>query len=317
MLQLEGVYTYNIPRSITHEIEGVRLYKISEDPGLNEAIPNPEAITLLITRQGNVNRMLQEFPNVKWLQLLNAGYELVDLDLLRERDITFTNARSVYCKTIAEDVFAKILFLARNYMVHLKDQRNNFWPNDIQLPNYNLDIAEKTIGILGAGSIGREIAIRAKAFEMKVIGFDPYLETQVAFDKIYNKTEDLYEVLRISDFIVTCLPVTSETRDIMNKDTFSLMKKNSFFINVARGEVVDESALIYALDNGIIRGAFIDVSKEEPLDFQSPLWKTKNLFITPHRAAYGDLMEQRMCELIETNILHYRAREPLENLVDI
>lgn len=317
MQELQGVYTYEIPDSITRGIEGVRLHKITEEPSSYENFPDPESITILIARQGKVNELLQRFPNIKWLQLLNAGYEKVDLNILKERDIIFTNARSVYCKTIAEDVFAKILFYSRNYVVHLKDQQNNLWPNDAQLPNHNLDIEGRTIGILGAGNIGREIAIRSKAFGMKVLGYDPYLKTQIGFDRIYNDKDGLDEMLKVSDFIVTCLPVTNETIDIINKKTLAQMKKSAFFINVARGDIVDEDALVYALENGIISGAFIDVSKQEPLPANSPLWKTKNLFITPHRAAYGDLMQQRMYKLIESNIKRYIAGEMLENLVSL
>jgi D-2-hydroxyacid dehydrogenase (NADP+) len=317
MQELKGVYTYKIPDSITKGIEGVRLYQITEEPASYEAFPDPQSVTILIARQGKVNDLLRNFPNIKWLQLLNAGYEKVDLDLLKTRGITFTNARSVYCKTIAEDVFAKILFLSRNYLVHIKDQQRSFWPDDAQLLNLNLDIEGRSIGILGAGNIGREIAVRSKAFGMRVLGYDPYLKSQIGFDRIYQEKDGLDEMLSVSDFIITCLPLSKETKDIINKETFALMKKSAFFINVARGDIVDENALIYALENDIIRGAFIDVCKQEPLAPDSPLWKTKNLLITPHRAAYGDLMEQRMCKLIESNIKHYLAGETLENLVSL
>lgn len=315
MQELKGVYTYDIPDSITQGIEGIRLYRITEELFSYENFSDPESVTILIARQGKVNELLRHFPHIKWLQLLNAGYEKVELKLLKDRGITFTNARSVYCKTIAEDVFAKILFLSRNYIAHLKDQENNLWPNDAQLPNQNLDIEGRTIGILGAGNIGREIAIRSKAFGMKVLGYDPYLKSQIGFDRIYYDKDGLGEMLRVSDFIVTCLPVTNETINIINEKTLAQMKNSAFFINVARGDIVDESALVHSLENNIIKGAFIDVCKQEPLPFSSPLWKTKNLFITPHRAAYGDLMQKRMCRLIETNIKHYLAGDMLEDLV--
>ena len=317
MRELIGVYTYDLPDSITHGIKGVRLYPITEDPSSYENFPDPETVTILIARQGKANSFLQKFKEIKWLQLLNAGYEKVDLDLLRKRNIIFTNARSVYCKTIAEDVFTKILFLSRNYDVHLRDQQNRFWPDDFQLPNLNLDIDSKTIGILGAGNIGREIAIRSNAFGMNVLGYDPYVKSQIGFDRIYKEQYGLVEMLETSDYVVACLPVTDETKNIMNKNSFAWMKKSAYFINVARGDIVDEKALIEALESGVIKGAFIDVCKQEPLSSSSPLWSTKGLFITPHRAAYGDLMGRRMSALIESNIHRFLSGENLENLVDL
>ncbi|NLA83107.1 MAG: D-2-hydroxyacid dehydrogenase [Clostridiales bacterium] len=316
MIILKGVYTYNIPDTITKGIEGVRLFPISENLAPDE-FPDPESVTLLIARQGAVNRLLKIFPNIKWLQLLNAGYEKVDLELLKRRNIIFTNASSVYCKTIAEDVIAKMLILARNYPVHFEQQRQSLWPDDSMLPNMNIDLEGKTVGILGAGNIGREIAVRAQAFGMTVIGYDPYVTSQAGFNKIYNRYPELEQVLKMSDFLITCLPVTDETRDIMNEEKFKMMKRSAFFINVARGEIVNENHLIEALNKGHIKGAYIDVCKEEPLPPASPVWKTKNLYITPHRAAYGDLMQKRMAGLIERNIHHYLKNEPLENLVHL
>jgi phosphoglycerate dehydrogenase-like enzyme len=313
---LKGVYTYDIPLSILNSIEGVELCHITEDPSSYKDYPDPESVTLLIARQSTVNDMLQKFLNIKWLQLLNAGYEKVDLELLRKRNIIFTNAGSVYCKTIAEDVLTKILMLARNYATHLKNQQNCFWPDDMQLFNNNIDISGKVLGILGAGNIGREIAIRVKAFGMYVIGYDPYVTAQSGFDKILNKPCELAEVLGNSDFVVASLPVTDETKDIMNEKTFAQMKPGAFFINVSRGEIVDETALVEALERSVISRAFIDVCKQEPLLADSPMWKAKNLLITPHRAAYGDAMSQRMCALIVANIRHYLADEPLQDIVN-
>ena len=142
---LKGVYTYNIPQSVLSTLPDTELTKITEDPASYEHFPHADEVELLIARQGAVNRMLEFFPNVRWLQLLNAGYEKVDLQLLKQRGICFTNARSVYCNTIAEDVIAKILILSRKYMVHFSHQQQCFWPNDDQLPNYNLDLSGKRL----------------------------------------------------------------------------------------------------------------------------------------------------------------------------
>ena len=315
MSQLHGVYTYQIPDRILTGIPGLRLDPIAEDPAVYRNYPDRENVNFLIVRQGIVNDVLKYYPNVKWLQLLNAGFEKVDINVLKERGIVFTNARSVYCGTIAEDVITKILLLARNYIRHFQDQQKCFWPDDNQLANYNLDISGKVLGILGAGAIGKEIAVRAKAFGMIVRGYDPYLKSQEGFDSIYGKDGGLERLLSESDFVVTSLPVTEETRNIINKNTLSLMKPTAYLINVARGEIIDEQAIVDALNGHQIAGAALDVAKTEPLMPNDPLWKAENIFITPHRAAYGDQMQNRMNALIERNIHHWLAGEPLEDRV--
>lgn len=312
---LYGVYTYPIPERITQGIQGVKLCPITEDPQCYANVEDREKVNFLIVRQGIVNDILQYYPNVKWLQLLNAGFEKVDLELLRSRGILFTNARSVYCATIAEDVIAKILLLARRYTRHFKDQQEHFWPDGNQLPNGNLDLQGRVLGILGAGAIGREIAIRAKVFGLEIRGYDPYLKTQEGFDCIYNEAGGLERLLAESDFVVTSLPVTEETRDIINAQTLNQMKPTAYLINVARGETVDEMALVNALNSHRIAGAALDVTKEEPLPPEHPLWTAENILITPHRAAYGDQMRHKMCHLIEKNIHHYLKGEPLEDRI--
>ena len=315
MSRLLGVYAYEIPERIACGIRGVRLDAVSESPASYRSYPSPDQVELLITRQGSANEMLQAFPNVRWLQLLNAGFEKVDLELLRRRRILFTNARSVYCSTIAEDVMAKILVLSRGYLRHFQDQQRRFWPDDRQLPNGNLDLAGRVLGILGAGAIGREIARRAAAFQLTVRGYDPYRGAQEGFETIYQSPDGLERLLQESDYVVTSLPVTAETTGIINRRTLSRMRPSAFLINVARGEIVDEAALIEALAQHRIAGAALDVTRTEPLPPDSPLWTAENLLITPHRAAYGDGMHARMCGLIERNIRHYLAGEPLEDRI--
>lgn len=311
---IEGVYTYDIPAAMTGEIRGMKLTRVTEEPESYRDYQNANDVSVLITRQGSANRMLEHFPNVKWLQLLNAGYELVDLELLRSRNILFTNASSVYCSTIAEDVLAKMLILARNYHRHFIDQQNTRWPEEHQLVNNNIDLEGKTLAIFGAGCIGKSIARLAQVFGLHVIGYDPYVAVQEGFDEMLS---DLSAAFQQADFLVTSLPVTEKTRGMINEDTLALMKPGAFLINVARGEIVDEEALCNALRAGTIRGAAIDVAKQEPLPPSSPLWQAPNLLITPHTAAFGDQMKKRMCSLIHRNALRYLANKPLENRVNL
>lgn len=315
MNALHGIYAYPIPERITHGIDGCVLNAVSEDPAVYRAYSDKENVNFLVIRQGIVNDVLAYYPNVRWLQLLNAGFEKVALEVLRQRGICLTNARSVYCTTIAEDVIAKILLLARNYMRHFRDQEQHFWPDDEQLPNCNLDLSGRVLGILGAGAIGREIAVRARAFGLVVRGYDPYIGSREGFEAIYQGADGLKRLLGESDFVITSLPVTPETVDIINDTTLGYMKPTGYLINVARGAIVDEDALVRTLNSHRIAGAALDVTKTEPLDAGSPLWTAENLMITPHRAAYGDQMQHKMCALIERNIHHWLRDEPLEDRI--
>ena len=310
-----GLYTYDLPRSITEGFPALVLKPITEDPSTYVNRDDAEAVELLIARQGAVNHMAQCLPNLRWIQLLNAGFERVDLEALRRRGILLTNARSVYSTTIAEDVIAKMLILGRCYRRHFLDQQARFWPDEQQLGNENVDLRGRILGILGAGAIGREIAVRARVFGMSVRGYDPYLAAQEGFDAVYQDPDGLERLLGESDFVVTSLPVTEETRDLINRRTLKMMKPTAFLINVARGEIVCEPDLIAALEAGQIRGAALDVVKHEPLDAGDPLWDAPNLLITPHRAAFGDQMHDWMCHLIAENLRHYLSGEPLQNRV--
>jgi phosphoglycerate dehydrogenase-like enzyme len=302
-----GLYRYESAPSIPQGVNA-SLELLPENPDDYAFHPLRNEAEFLVVRQGLVNaHLLDSFPRVRWIQLLNSGYEQVDLGLLKRRKIRLTNARSVYGKTIAEDVIAKVLFLARGYAKHFNNQAEHNW---IEAQG-NLDLYEKTLGILGAGNIGREVALRAAAFNLTVLGYDPYIQKQEGFSALTG----LNEVLSASDFVVLCLPVTDETRDIINEKTLATMKSSAFLINVARGDIVDEDALVSALRQGVIRGAAIDVCKQEPLPLDSVLWETPNLLITPHQAAYGDLMRQRMCALVEKNIKLFLSGEPLLDTV--
>jgi phosphoglycerate dehydrogenase-like enzyme len=308
---IRGLYKYDLPEEIC---SGINNFKLDMLPDRYDDVKNKQDYSVLIVRQGLVTENLFEaFPNIKWLQLLNSGYEQIDLDILKKRGILFTNARSVFCKTIAEDAMAKMLVLARNYANHIFNNKDCRWEE----PASNLDLCGKTLGILGVGNIGSELAKRAAAFEMEITGFDPFVEKKDNFKIIYHEFQDLRKMLGICDFVVLCLPTTPLTKNIINKETVEFMKHESFLINVARGDIVDEIALCDALDKNKIRAAYIDVCKEEPLPPDSPLWKTKNLFITPHQAAYGDLLKTRMIDLIEKNIKQYLSGKPLFDIVPV
>ncbi len=285
---------------------------------LVDKYPNIEFVTdvarkseleVLITMPKIVKEMnLRDYPNLKWIQYLMAGYDGLDFSELRERNITFCNAQDIFSKSIAEDVFAKILYFNRNIKYYIESMEKAKWEPIREEP----ELTNSTVLILGVGSIGKELSQRFKAFEMKVIGYRSNYKEEVNFDQIIVEEEDLNQALKTADYVVLALPLTKETEYMFDKTKFDLMKKNSLFINVARGRVVKQDDLYQALVNKQIRGAGLDVLDPEPLPKKSPLWKLDNVYITPHNASSSPHMRNRLYQMILMNLDLYLAGKPVK-----
>lgn len=262
---------------------------------------------------------LDRMPKLKVAQITGAGYDRVDLAELKKRNIILCNSKGVMSVSIAEDVFAKMLFFSRQIRVVEQDRVEHQWDlfgqNQWMCSCYD-DLYGKVLGIMGYGSIGKEIAKRAKAFGMKnyTYGSKLYLGDSLV-DYSYSHREQLLTFYQKCDYIVVCLPLTEETRGMIDEQAFYNMKANTVFINVARGPIVEQKALINALKNGTIKAAAIDVFDTEPLPKESELWDCPNLFISSHKAGMGDSWKRFIGDLILRNIEHYKDEEPLENKI--
>lgn len=268
----------------------------------------------IICRRKMVTRDFMEvFCNIKWIGLLSSGYDRIPVDLIKERGITLTNARGVNSIPIAEDVVCKMLLVSRNYKKYYENQNNGLWE---YVPGM-VEINQKTVAILGTGSIGREIAKRLKSFNMHIIGFNRSPVKNDLFDEMYLNREDLKQILSKSDFVIVCLPLNEETKHFINKTTLSYMKPDAVLINTARGGLVNETDLMEALANKTIKAAAIDVVETEPLDPDSPLWEIDNLMITPHQSYKGDLTDKRIEEMVFENIKLFVSGQRLNNVVTL
>lgn len=257
------------------------------------------------------NETLNLYPKLKWVALLSAGYDKLDLRYFEERKIMLTNSKDVFSIQIAEDVFSKILYFNRNMMTHINNQKEKKW----KFQKASHEIYESTIGIVGTGSIGQHIAERMKAFKTKVIGYKRTLEHVDFFDQIYTKQEGLNQLLKESDYVILALPLSPKTKHLIDAKAISLMKKDALLINVARGEIIDQDALMKALKKKQIRGAALDVTTPEPLPKNHELWTLDNCFVTPHDASASPKMNERtILALIET-LDKYFKRMSLNNVV--
>ncbi|MBU1144777.1 MAG: D-2-hydroxyacid dehydrogenase [Firmicutes bacterium] len=266
-----------------------------------------ESEVLIVMPDFFIKEDINRYKNLKWIQLLMAGYDNFDFSILQNKEVIVTNASDIFSKSIAEDVITKILVLNRKVPFFLEEMKTGSWNPIKNIP----ELTNSVVGILGTGSIGKEIAKRLKSFETKVIGYRRKDALVQYFDEIYSGETGLEYVLKNSDYVVIALPLTKNTINLINSKTLSLMKENALLINVARGKIVDQDALTEVLINKKIRGAGLDVTIPEPLPKSHPLWTLDNTFITPHNASSSPYMRTRITNLILQNIELYLLKKPV------
>jgi len=254
---------------------------------------------------------LERFGNLKWIQLMTAGYDACDVSYILDRGILLTYAKDVFSIQIAEDVFSKILYFNRNIGIYHEQMKTGAW----QHTPVRYEIAHSTFGMIGAGSIGTEVATRAKAFMAKTIGYKRTPTKPNVYDEIYHDRLGLEHLLKVSDYVIIAIPLNDQTRLMIGQKELSLMKPSALLINVARGDIIDQEALMDALNRKIIRGAGLDVTSPEPLPQDHLLWQTQNTFITPHNSSASPYVHQRLVDEIKESIFRYIKKQPQDNQV--
>lgn len=249
------------------------------------------------------DHVVRDARRLKWIQALGTGVDnIVDLPSLG-KEVVVTNIRGIHGAPVSEATIAFMLSLARDLprSVHAQDRSAwDRWPAQL--------LAGKTVGILGVGLIAEHLAPICKAFGMKTIGITGSPRPTPGFDRMV-KRHDLAAVAPELDFLVALIPMNAETRNIVGEKVFAAMKPSAYLVNVARGGVVDEKALIMALESGQIAGAGLDVFSQEPLPPDNPLWKTKNVTIFPHLGGYSEGYEDRAMPTIEKNMRCFLAND--------
>ncbi|MHB1416819.1 MAG: D-2-hydroxyacid dehydrogenase [Chloroflexota bacterium] len=257
--------------------------------------------------------ILERTPRLKWVQALGAGIDhLAPASVLSQADFLITNVSGVHAVPMSETVLLMLLDFAKSWQQLSAQKRRHEWGRKIVG-----ELHGKTLGLLGLGRIGREVARVGSAMGMRVIGLrrrDSASESVPNVTAVYSRG-DLTAVLGQSDFVVCCLPFTDETYHLIGEEQFRAMKPTAYFVNVGRGQVVDEKALVRALQEGLIAGAGLDVFEEEPLPTASPLWDFPNVLISPHQGGDTDLYMERTTELVCENLRRYAEGEPLLNVV--
>lgn len=257
---------------------------------------------------------LERARSIRWIHITSAGADrFVRSAIVRERGITLTNSSGCFGVPIAEHVFALMLGLTRRLTLAVRNQSRGEWVR----PGPLGELLGNTVGILGLGDIGTEVARRANAFGMRVVAMRRRQGSRPPFVEALYGPEGTDEVVRASDFLVLCLPGTDATREILSRERIESMKPGSYVINIGRGSLIDEPALVAALRSGHLAGAGLDVFAKEPLPEESPLWQMENVLITPHTAGNSPVHPGRTTSLFTRNLERFVKGEPLENVVDL
>ena len=255
---------------------------------------------------------------LKWIHSPAAAvHQLMFPDLIKS-DVIVTNSGDVHGPVVAEHAIAVLLALAKRLPQAMAYQKKHEWAQEMlwrEQPRPR-EISGETVVVVGMGSIGREFTERAKALGMRVLAVreNPQKGTAGA-DAVYGP-EQLDAVLPEADYLLLCTPVTPSTNGLINRARLGLMKRDAYLINVGRGSLADEAALVEALRNRTIAGAALDVFNHEPLPRESPFWDFDNMLITPHTAAVTDRLWERHYRLICENLTRFLEGRLLLNLID-
>ena len=254
--------------------------------------------------------------NLRWIQAPSAGIEFVrEVPELIDADVVLTNARGAHAATIAEHTFAMLLTLTRGlrYFDHAKGCHT--WLRGDGYRNV-VGIDGLTMGLLGYGNIGRAIGKRAHAFEMTVMAVDANDVPAGEYAKSVWRLDRLHDMLQVTDVLAVAVPITPESRGLIGEKEIRALKPKSYVVVVSRGGIVDEAALLAALQDGHLAGAGLDVTETEPLPPQSPLWEAPNLIITPHISGGSRLTTELMWSIFHENVGHFIRHEELKNVTN-
>ncbi len=291
---------------------------VSSQEELLEQLPEAEVLCSFSVP----DRWQELAPKLRWLQYPGAGVDGLRASglLNKQSRVIVTTATGIHAVTISEYVFGSMLMFNWNWPQMVRLQDAHVWAKSAGW--YSLggrELAGQNLGVVGMGSIGRRIAQLGRAFGMRVLGMrrsfgagenvDPDLDESYA-------PERLKELLGQCDYLVLAVPLTAETEHFIGEAELRAMKPNAYLVNIARGHVIEEQALIRALREGWIAGAGLDVAEIEPLPSNSPLYGLPNVILTPHIAGVSVHYEKRLAELFAENLRRYRQGEPLANRFD-
>jgi phosphoglycerate dehydrogenase-like enzyme len=254
--------------------------------------------------------VLPSMKKLRWAQAMSAGvdgwFALPDLPA----DLTLTCARGTHTESMPENIMAGLFYVAKPYPIAVTNQKDSKWVHTVPQP-----LTGKTLGILGLGVIGAEVARMAKAFGMTVIGTKRRVTKTDNVDEMFPM-EGTEEVMRRSDFLLLLLPGTPQTDNFVNAERLGWMKPSAWLLNFGRGSIVKDDDLIAAVKAKKIAGAVLDVFRQEPLPSTDPFWQTENIIVLPHLGGPHPQRDRFVAKLFVENLTRFLDGQPLTEVVD-
>jgi phosphoglycerate dehydrogenase-like enzyme len=282
--------------------------KLTQAQGEEWAALLAQAEVLFDVDQPSTHGLLSRAPRLRWIQSSSSGIgQWVRRLGLVGSNVTVTNAAGIHATPLAEFVVFAMLYFAKRWPRMVEEQRAHHWERCA-----TDSLQGKTLGIIGLGNVGRRVARVAKPFGMRIIGIRRSGNGDAVADRVYTP-DQLETVLRESDYLVLSVPLISETETLLGASQLATLKPSAVLINIARGAVIDEAALVEALRSGRLAGAALDVASHEPLEADSPLWDMPNVLITPHSMSTAFDENERLVDLFCENLRRYLDGQPLRN----
>ncbi len=308
-------------------VPGAHIVEVAADGSAAAPLDDAQVLLRGAISTDTYDRLIARMPRLRWVHTVYAGVENVLTPLARERGLQITNARGVYSRPIAEYVVTMILAVCRHLPQLLELQHERTWQ-----PLEAVEMRDVTVGVVGLGSIGRATAALAGALGCRVVALRRQLDlaleaapsvidadeqpgVPLRIDRLYAPDE-LASLMEESDFVVLCLPLTPSTENLLDEAMLRHARPGAWVVNIARGRLVDEHALVRALREGRLGGAVLDAFRDEPLPPDSPLYRLPNVIVTPHTSWTSARVHARSLELFCDNLGRFARGEPLRNVVD-
>lgn len=250
---------------------------------------------------------------LSWIHLISAGVDHFPVEHYTSKGVVVTNSSGIHAECMAENAIGLMLTHAHRLAEFLDAQRDAKWRRDLAWQE-KFTLHGRTLCVVGLGAIGQKVAEYGSALGMEVCGVRRSAEPVEHVETLYTD-EELPQALSKSRFVVVCVPLTDETRSLISTTELETMPENSFLINISRGTVVDEEAVLKAVRSDTISGAALDVFETEPLPEKSPLWSEEDILVMPHVSGAFSHYHEGIADLVRENVIRFRNKEPLQNRV--
>ena len=286
----------------------VELLDLQSEGEILEAMPDVDVVFGTFTPA-----MLGRGRRLRWVQVTSAGVDSVLFPQFVDSEVVLTSAKGTVGVHLADHAMALLLTLTRGIAIAIRNPR---WDQRMPIRDVSWELEGMTMGIVGLGGTGRDLAVRAHAFGMRIIAVDPQSVEAPPQVEACLGMDGFDALLEESDVVAVCAPLTPETQNMFDARAFEKMKDHALLINVTRGKIVEEAALMDALAKGVIGGAGLDVTPEEPLPEDHPLWRMSNVVVTPHTAGGSPVRGDRIVDLFCENLRRLLSGEDLISVID-